>query len=59
MIQWLFRQTWLSLRGGIVSALISALTVAGALALVGVFAVVVLHARDLGERWHTLSGALV
>lgn len=59
MIQWLFRQTWLSLRGGIVSALISALTVAGALALVGVFAVVVFHARDVGERWHTLSGALV
>ena len=59
MIQWLFRQTWLSLRGGILSAFVSALTVAGALALVGIFAVFLFHARDLGNRWHTLSGALV
>ena len=59
MIQWLFRQTWLSLRGGILSALVSAFTVAGALALVGIFAVFLFHARDIGNRWHTLSGALV
>ena len=38
MIQWLFRQTWLSLRGGLLSAFISALTVSGALALVGLLA---------------------
>ena len=59
MIQWLFRQTWLSLRGGLLSAFISALTVSGALALVGLLAAFLFHAGQLGERWHTYSGALV
>ena len=59
MIQWLLRQTWLSLRGGLVSAMVASVTVAGALALVGLLAVFLFHGRQLGERWHTLSGALV
>ena len=59
MIQWLLRQTWLSLRGGIVSAVVASVTVAGALALIGILAVFLFHARQLGEQWHTLSGALV
>lgn len=59
MIQWLFRQTWLSMRGGLMSAFISALTVSGALALVGGLAAILTHVQDIGDQWHSVSGALV
>ena len=59
MIRWLIRQTWLSIRGGFMSALISALTVSGALALVGALAAALTHVQAIGDQWHAISGALV